>query len=271
MSEPLSPASPASNPNPLPPLKSGFLTSTFWMVLAGLAFTAVLALKDKLPATVSGPLLVFLPAFYGAVRHVRASGHEEMNRDLLLRAFDDAGQQLLAPDANGQTKKISDYFPSSPEAMASPGTDGAVRSSLPDLAHGVHNPGPAPASVPPSPTRPVSPSSEPDLPSGMPSRVGIALLISASMFSAGCAATGARLGDARHPAMVHLPANYATLDAKLTPTSFEIHATGVDSAGSFIAQGKAAHDVINGVQGTIISAGTAVATSGLFPGGVPVK
>jgi hypothetical protein len=84
---------------------------------------------------------------------------------------------------------------------------------------------------------------------------------------AGCApVTGAQLAAPGHPARCKLPANYATLNARLTDHSFTIHATGVDHATATLAQGAAAHDVLNGAQGLVVAGGAAIATSGLGGG-----
>lgn len=87
--------------------RSGYLTSTFGMTLAGLLAVTLLTLKDKLPAALTGPALIVLPAIYGFLRKERALGHAEIDAEMMQRAVvaaSDAALGIAGPDAQGQAR-----------------------------------------------------------------------------------------------------------------------------------------------------------------------
>ena len=88
-----------------------------------------------------------------------------------------------------------------------------------------------------------------------------ALALLSSCQTAGVTLAGKRKDGSVIPAHLRLPVDARGLDVTITQNTCRIHADSWDSSGPIIAQGKAAHDVENGVQGIIMSGGSAFGTN----------
>lgn len=84
--------------------------------------------------------------------------------------------------------------------------------------------------------------------------------------TAGVQLAGRNRDGSIRPAHLRLPVDAAFVKAHLTQNSCDLEIHDLRSSPAILAQGAAAHDVLNGAQGVIMSAGAAVATSGLGGG-----
>ncbi len=91
----------------------------------------------------------------------------------------------------------------------------------------------------------------------------ILALALASCQTAGVQLAGRNKDGSYRGAHLRLPVDADHVHCHLTQNSCDLDITGLRSSPAILAQGAAAHDVLNGVQGTIMSTGAAIMTSGL--------
>lgn len=94
------------------------------------------------------------------------------------------------------------------------------------------------------------------------------LLILCALALPACQTAGVQLAGRNkdgsiRPAHLRLPIDADHVTAHLTQNSCDLDITGLRSSPAIVAQGRATHDVINGVQGLIGTTGAAIAAHGM--------
>lgn len=91
---------------------------------------------------------------------------------------------------------------------------------------------------------------------------GALVLLLAGCQTAGVQLAGRNRDGSIRPAHLRLPVDADHVVAHLTQNSCDLEITGLRSSPAILAQGQAAHEAMNGVQGIIGTAGAAIATKG---------